>query len=163
VNVGILGCGHVSDQYFEGIARFDLLEIVACADLDLARGEEKAAQHGVPRSCSPEQLLDDGDVDLVVNLTPPLAHADASLAAIAAGKHVWSEKPLAATLERAREVLTAAESAGLRVGCAPDTFLGGSIQTAIKLIDDGWIGDPVSAVAMVTGTSLLVDGGWTAQ
>jgi predicted dehydrogenase len=150
VRVGILGCGHVSDQYFEGIARSDLLEIVACADLDLARAEEKAAQHRVPRACAPEELIGDPEVELVVNLTPPLAHADASLASIAAGKHVWSEKPLAATLERAREVLAAADSAGVRLGCAPDTFLGGSIQTAIKLLDGGWIGPPVSGVAFVT-------------
>ena len=146
MRVGILGCGHVSDQYFEGIARSDLLEIVACADLDLARAEEKGAQHRVPRACAPEELIGDPEVELVVNLTPPLAHADASLAAIAAGKHVWSEKPLAATLDRARDVVAAADSAAVRLGCAPDTFLGGSIQTAIKLLDEGWIGAPVSGV-----------------
>jgi predicted dehydrogenase len=150
VKVGILGCGHVSDQYFEGIARHELLEVVACADLDVARADEKAAQHRVPRASAPEQLIADPEVELVVNLTPPLAHADASLASIAAGKHVWSEKPLAATLERAREVVAAAERAGVRIGCAPDTFLGGSIQTAGKLVDDGWIGAPVSGVAFVT-------------
>jgi predicted dehydrogenase len=150
VKVGILGCGHVSDQYFEGIARSELLEIVACADLDLARAEEKAARHAVPRACAPEQLIADREVELVVNLTPPLAHADASLASIAAGKHVWSEKPLASSLDGARQVLEAADEAGVRVGCAPDTFLGGSIQTAVKLIDDGWIGEPVSGVAFVS-------------
>lgn len=144
MNVGILGCGHVSDQYFEGIARSELLEIVACADLDRARAEEKAAQHRVPRACAPEQLIVDPEVELVVNLTPPRAHADASLASIAAGKHVWSEKPLASSLDAARHLLEAADEAGVRIGCAPDTFLGGSIQTAIKLIDDGWIGQPVS-------------------
>jgi predicted dehydrogenase len=150
VKVGILGCGHVSDQYFEGIARSEPLEIVACADLDLARAEEKAARHRVPRACAPEQLMSDLEVELVVNLTPPLAHADASLASIAAGKHVWSEKPLASSLDAARQVLEAADEAGVRIGCAPDTFLGGSIQTAIKLIDDGWIGQPVSGVAFVS-------------
>jgi len=148
--VGILGCGHVSDQYFEGIGRSELLEIVACADLELARAEDKAAQHRVPRACAPDELIGDPEVELVVNLTPPLAHADASLAAIAAGKHVWSEKPLAATLDQARELVAAADSAGVRLGCAPDTFLGGSIQTAIKLVDDGWIGAPVSGVGFVT-------------
>jgi predicted dehydrogenase len=150
VKVGILGCGHVSDQYFEGIARSELLELVACADLDPARAEAKAAQHGVPRASTPEQLMGDREVELVVNLTPPLAHADASLAAIASGKHVWSEKPLAASLDAAREVLVAADEAGVLIGCAPDTFLGGSIQTAIKLIDDHWIGQPVSGVAFVS-------------
>ena len=150
MKVGILGCGHVSDQYFEGIQRSELLEIVACADLDIERAEEKAAQHRVPRAYAPDQLIHDPEVELVVNLTPPRAHAEASLSAIAAGKHVWSEKPLAATLEAARDVLRAAEEAGLKIGCAPDTFLGGSIQTAIKLVDDGWIGEPVSGVAFVS-------------
>ena len=150
MKVGILGCGHVSDQYFEGIARSALLEIVACADLDLQRAEAKAAQHGIPRSCTPEQLIDDREIELVVDLTPPRAHADASLAAIASGKHVWSEKPLASSLEAAGQILEAADQAGVRIGCAPDTFLGGSIQTAIKLIDDGWIGQPASGVAFVS-------------
>ncbi|MEA2418134.1 MAG: hypothetical protein QOE60_340, partial [Thermoleophilaceae bacterium] len=150
VNVGILGCGHVSDQYFEGLGRLGAIELVACADLDVTRAEQKAAEHHVPRACSPQELMEDPNVDLVVNLTPPLAHAEASLAAIRSGKHVWSEKPLAPTLEAAREVVDAADDAGVRLGCAPDTFLGGGLQTSIKLIDDGWIGEPVAAVAMVS-------------
>ena len=81
VNVGILGCGHVSDQYFEGCARQEAIRVVACADLDVTRAEQKAAEHGVPRACSPDELLADPAVDLVVNLTPPLAHAETSLAA----------------------------------------------------------------------------------
>jgi predicted dehydrogenase len=150
VNVGILGCGHVSDQYFRGLSGLAPIELVACADLDITRAEQKAAEHRVPRACSPQQLMDDPGVDLVVNLTPPLAHAQASLDAIASGKHVWSEKPLAPTLKAARELVDAASEAGVRLGCAPDTFLGGGLQTSIKLIDDGWIGEPVSAVAMVS-------------
>lgn len=150
VNVGILGCGHVSDQYFDGCARLDAIELVSCADLDVTRAEQKAAEHHVRRAYSPEELMEDPNVDLVVNLTPPLAHAEGSLAAIRSGKHVWSEKPLAPTLEAAREIVDAALEAGVRVGCAPDTFLGGGLQTSIKLIDDGWIGEPVAAVAMVS-------------
>jgi predicted dehydrogenase len=150
VNIAILGCGHVSDQYFVGCARQDALEVVACADLDVNRAEHKAAEHRVRRACSPEELMDDPGVDLVVNLTPPLAHAEASLAAIRGGKHVWSEKPLAPTLAEAREIVAAASEAGVRLGCAPDTFLGGGLQTSIKLLDDGWIGQPVAAVAMVS-------------
>lgn len=150
INVGILGCGHVSDQYFSGCAQFDVIRIVACADLNITRARAKAEAHGVPRACSPDELLEDPDVDLVVNLTPPLAHAQASLEAIRNGKHVWSEKPLAATFEAAREVVAAAGDSGVRVGCAPDTFLGGGLQTSIKLIDDGWIGKPVAAVALVS-------------
>ena len=94
MNVGILGCGHVSDQYFDGCARQEAIQVVACADLDVNRAEQKAAEHRVPRAYSPQELMADSEVDLVVNLTPPLAHAKASLAAIGAGKHVWSEKPL---------------------------------------------------------------------
>lgn len=149
MKIGILGCGHVSDQYFDGIRLWDSLEIVACADLDDERARAKAAQQRV-RATSPDELLADPAIDLVVNLTPPLTHAEASLAAIEAGKHVWSEKPLAADVESARAVLDAAEGAGLRVGCAPDTFLGGSLQTARKVVDDGWIGRPLSAVALVS-------------
>jgi len=150
MGVGILGCGHVSHQYIEGCARFGNLRLVACADLDLPRAERSAAEHGVPRACSPAELLADPEVEIVVNLTPPLAHAAASLDAIRAGKHVWSEKPLAATPGEAAELLEAAREAGVRLGCAPDTFLGGGLQTSIKLVDDGWIGEPVAAVAFVS-------------
>lgn len=151
VKIGIVGCGHVSDQYFHGLARYEHLEVVACADLDRARAELKAAEHGVARVLAPDELLADAAVELVVNLTPPLAHAAASLAAIRAGKHVWSEKPLATTLDDGQMLVEAACAAGLRLGCAPDTFLGGSIQTAIKIVDDGWIGDTIAGgVAMVT-------------
>jgi predicted dehydrogenase len=150
VRVGVLGCGHVSDQYFRGCGRFDVLRIVACADVDGARAEQKAAEHGVPRACTPTELLADPDVDLVVNLTPPLAHAETTLAAIQAGKHVWSEKPLATNLEEAGRLVDAARQAGVRLGCAPDTFLGGGLQTSIKLVEDGWVGEPIAAVAMVS-------------
>jgi predicted dehydrogenase len=151
VRIGILGCGHVSDQYFEGLALHDSLAVVACADLDRARAEQKAAEHGVPRACLPDELLADAGLELIVNLTPPQAHAEVSLAAIESGKHVWSEKPLATNLEDARALVDAAERAGVRLGCAPDTFLGGGLQTAIKLVDDGWIGDTIAGgVAMVT-------------
>src|SRR5262245_26854616 len=105
IKVGILGCGHVSDQYLRGCARFEALQLVACADVDLARAEQKAQEHGLVKACSPGELLADADVDLVVNLTPPLAHAEMSRRAMVAGKHVWSEKPLAATLDEAGALL----------------------------------------------------------
>ena len=150
MKIGVLGCGHVSDQYFQGLGRYESLTILACADLDEERAARKAAAHGVPRACSPDQLLSDDEVELVVNLTPPQAHAPVSLSGIRAGKHVWSEKPLATNLDDARALLDAATDAGVRLGCAPDTFLGGSLQTAIKLVDDGWLGEPVSAVAFAS-------------
>jgi predicted dehydrogenase len=150
VNIGILGCGHVSHQYFHGCAAQPGLDVVACADIDRGRAERMAADHAVRRVYPPEELLADRTVELVVNLTPPLCHADVTYAAIQAGKHVWSEKPLAATLAEGHHLLEAAAAAGVRLGCAPDTFLGGGLQTSMKLIDDGWIGDPVAAVAMVS-------------
>lgn len=151
MRIGVLGCGHVSDQYFTGLARHDLLSVVACADLDRARAEAKAAEHGVPLACLPDELLADAEVELIVNLTPPHAHAEASAAAIAAGKHVWSEKPLATTLDDGRRLVDAAATAGVRLGCAPDTFLGGGLQTAIKLVADGWLGETIAGgVALVT-------------
>ena len=150
LNVGVMGCGHVSDQYFRGCRRFDVLHVIACADMEAERAEQKAAEHGVPRVHAPNELLADPDVDLVINLTPPLAHAETSLAIIRAGKHVWSEKPLAATLEDGARLVDAAREAGVRLGCAPDTFLGGALQTSIKLVEDGWVGRAVAATAMVS-------------
>jgi predicted dehydrogenase len=151
MRVGILGCGHVSSQYFEGLRRFgDLIEVVACADADHARATDQARAHAVGRVLTPEQLLSDSEVELIVNLTPPTAHYEVSAAAIAAGKHLYSEKPLAGDLEQAAKLVEAAKSAGVRLGCAPDTFMGGGLQTARKLIDDGWIGRPLSAVACVS-------------
>ena len=150
VSVGILGCGHVSDQYLDGCSLFDGIRVVACADLDVDRARAKAAAHGVPAACSPPELLADPGVELVVNLTPPLQHAAAGLEAMRMGKHVWSEKPLAATLEDARELLETARGSGLRLGCAPDTFLCGGLQAAARLVDEGWIGEPVAAVAFVS-------------
>lgn len=150
MNVGIVGCGHVSDQYLEGCARFDAVRVIACADLDLDRARTQAARFGVPRALAPDELMADPDVELIVNLTPPQAHAQTSLDAVAHGKHVWSEKPLGVDPDDGRRILAAAAAAGVRVGCAPDTFLGGGLQTARKLVDDGWIGDPVAAVAFVS-------------
>jgi predicted dehydrogenase len=151
MRIGVLGCGHVSDLYFAGLELHDFLEVVACADLDRARAEAKAAEHGVPRACVPDELLADPEVELVVNLTPPQTHAETTLAAMSAGKHVWSEKPLATTLEDGRTLLTAARDAGVRLGCAPDTWLGGGLQTAIKLVRDGWLGESIAGgVALVT-------------
>jgi predicted dehydrogenase len=151
MRIGILGCGHVSGQYFAGLEPFEHLEIVAVADLDRARAEAVAAERGVARACLPDELFADPAVELVVNLTPPQAHAETSLAAMRAGKHVWSEKPLATTLEDGRALLTAAREAGVRLGCAPDTWLGGGLQTAIKLLEDGWLGKSIAGgVALVT-------------
>jgi predicted dehydrogenase len=151
VKVGIIGCGVISGIYFETIKRLKILEAQACADLFLERAQARAAEFEVPRACSVEELLADPEVELVINLTIPAAHADIALSALAAGKHVYNEKPLAISRADARRMLDLAAERGLLVGNAPDTFLGGGLQSCRKLLDDGWIGEPVAAFASMTG------------
>jgi predicted dehydrogenase len=141
LGVGLVGCGNVSRQYLPNGPRLEGLRYVACADVDAAAAERAATEYGLA-ACTPEELLARSDVDVVLNLTPPDLHADIALQALAAGKHVYTEKPLATSVERAREVLDAAEAKGLLVGCAPDTFLGAGIQTLKAALDDGAIGEP---------------------
>jgi predicted dehydrogenase len=147
ITVGVIGCGNISGVYLKNCAEFPNLSVLACADLDPERARQRAAEFRVPRACSVEELLADPAIEVVLNLTVPLAHAGISLRALEAGKHVYSEKPLAIAREEARHILDMAQQAGLRVGCAPDTFLGGGLQTARKLIDEGAIGRPVAATA----------------
>lgn len=146
--VGIVGCGNVTDLYLRGCAPFPAIELAACADLDPARAAALSAKGGFP-AVTIDALLADPTIEIVLNLTPPTAHVAVSRAAIAAGKHVYSEKPLATTLDDARAILADAEAAGVRVGGAPDTFLGGGLQTARALIDRGVIGQPLAANAAV--------------
>lgn len=151
INIGIVGCGNIIVQYLATLPRLNGVRLVAVADLDPARAEAVAAGHPGVRALSVDQLIADEEVDLVLNLTIPAAHAEIALKAIAAGKDVYGEKPLAATTEQARTVLEAAAAAHVRVGCAPDTVLGSGTQTARQAIDDGRIGTPISATAtMVT-------------
>lgn len=151
LKVGIIGCGAIIAQYLTNFRRLDQIELVAVADLDPARAEAVASDYDGVRAVSVEELLAADDVELVLNLTIPAAHAEVALKAVAAGKSVYGEKPLAASTAEARQVLEAARKAGVAVGCAPDTVLGTGIQTARKAIDDGLIGAPVSATAtMVT-------------
>ncbi len=149
VSVGIIGCGNISGAYIKGCRQFDILEIVAVADIDEQRARDTAAENDIPQAGSVTALLADPQIDIVLNLTIPAAHAQVSLQALNAGKHLYSEKPLALTSTDGREILAAADAGGLRVGCAPDTFLGGGLQTCRKLIDDGQIGEPVAATAFM--------------
>ena len=151
VKVGVIGCGNISGAYFSGCKPYDMLEVVACADLIMDRAEAKAEEFEIPKTCSVEELLDDPEIQIVVNLTVPKAHAEVNLAAIEAGKNVHCEKPFAVNREEGLKVLDAAREKGVLVGCAPDTFLGGGIQTCRKLLDDGWIGEPVAATAFMVG------------
>ncbi|MBC6937622.1 MAG: gfo/Idh/MocA family oxidoreductase [Chloroflexi bacterium] len=151
VKVGILGCGNILPQYVKGCRAFGLLEVVACADIDLSRARARAEEFYIPKACTPEELLADPEIQLIVNLTVPKAHVETNLAAIEAGKSVHAEKPFALKREDGQRILAAAEARGVRVGCAPDTFLGGGLQTCRKLIDEGWIGQPVAAAAFMAG------------
>jgi predicted dehydrogenase len=145
--VGIIGCGNISGAYLEAGRTFDILDIVACADIIHDRALAKAAEYRIAKACNVEELLADPEIEIVVNLTTPQAHAEVGLAALEAGKSVHNEKPLAIIREDGRRLLGAARDRGLLIGCAPDTFLGGGLQTCRKLIDDGWIGEPVAATA----------------
>ena len=149
MGLGIIGCGMISKRYFEGAAKYDHIDIVACADIDAARAQEKAKEHGI-RACAIEELLANDAVELVLNLTIPAAHTDVSLQIIDAGKSVYGEKPLAIHRADGKRVIDAAAAKDVRVGSAPDTFLGGGIQTCIKLINDGAIGRPVAGTAFMT-------------
>src|SRR5215218_240327 len=149
VKVGVIGCGKISGIYLQNGAMFDDIEIVACSDLVPERAEAQAEAYGVPKACSPEELLADEEVEIVLNLTVPVVHAEVSLAALESGKHVYTEKTLAVSLEDGRRLLELAAERNLRIGCAPDTFLGGGLQTCRKVIDEGIIGEPVAVSALM--------------
>lgn len=149
VGVGVIGAGVISAQYLGNLTTFPDLEVRFVADIDLDRAKARAEEFGVAASGTVEQLLADDGIDIVVNLTLPSVHAEVDLAILAAGKHVWSEKPIATNAADARRVLDAAEAAGLRVAVAPDTVLGAGLQSAFRAIADGRIGDPQTATTMV--------------
>jgi predicted dehydrogenase len=152
LKAGIIGCGNISGIYLENCTKhFKVLEIEAVADLIPERARAKAEEYGVPRALSVEEMLGDPQIEMVINLTVPAMHGDLCLKALEAGKHVYIEKPLSIKRETGAKVLEAARLKGLRVGGAPDTFLGGGLQTCRKLIDEGWIGRPVAAAAFMTG------------
>ena len=146
MNIGVIGIGKISSVYLTTLARLDGVHVVALADLDPARARAALAEAPGAHALTVEELLGSDDVDLVLNLTIPAAHADVATAALSAGKHVYGEKPLALDVASAQAFLASAN--GLRVGCAPDTVLGTGLQTARKAIDDGLIGTPAAANAV---------------
>jgi predicted dehydrogenase len=146
VGIGVIGCGNISSAYLTAAKKFPILDIVAVSDANPAAAETRAAEYGVPAR-SVDAVLSDPSIEIVLNLTVPRAHVEVGLKAIAAGKHVHSEKPLGVALAEARGLIEAAAAKGLRVGCAPDTFLGGGQQTARQCVDDGLIGRPIGGTA----------------
>ena len=151
VKVGVIGTGMISTVYLKNLTGMldHIVEVKAVADMVPELAQKKAEEFGVPNVYTVEELLADPEIEIVLNLTAPAAHAPLNLRALEAGKHVYTEKPFALTREDADEVLALAESKNLLVGCAPDTFLGAGIQTCVKLINDGWIGTPYGASATI--------------
>jgi predicted dehydrogenase len=148
IGVGIVGCGNISGTYLTNASLFKGLEIRAVADLRPEVAEAQARKYGV-EAAPVDALLARDDVGIVVNLTQPSAHATVSLAALSAGKHVFSEKPLAVSVELGRAIVAEAEKRNLLVGCAPDTFLGAAGRHARRLVDGGAIGKPLSGTAFI--------------
>jgi predicted dehydrogenase len=144
VRVGLVGCGKISQAYLS--AGYPNVTYVACADIEEARAKATAEAYHL-EALAVSELLSDGDVDVVCNLTVPRAHAEISTAALRNGKHVYLEKPLGLDREEGATVLQLAEEGGLTIGCAPDTFLGAGLQTCRWLIDEGRIGEPLAAMA----------------
>ncbi len=149
VKTAVIGCGNISSIYLENAAKWDILDVVACADLDMTRAQSQAEKFGVPRALSVDDVLADPDIELIINLTIPAAHAEVALAALQAGKSAYNEKPLAVSREDGQRLLQEAQVRGLRVGNAPDTFLGAGLQTCRQLLDAGEIGTPVAASALM--------------
>lgn len=147
--IGVVGCGKISGIYLQAPKKFPVLEIMACCDIDDMAARAKAEEFGISQVMTLAGMLAEPEIDIILNLTQPAGHAEIGKAALEAGKSVYNEKPLAISREEAREVLDLAERKGLRVGCAPDTFLGAGLQTCRKLIEEGAIGEPVAATAFM--------------
>jgi len=151
VGVGIIGAGVISKTYIENLTSFADTRVVAVGDLFPEAAKARAEEFGIATAGDVSAVLDNPDVELVVNLTIPVAHAEVAGQAVAAGKHVWNEKPLSLDRESGRALLDAADAAGLRVGCAPDTFLGAGLQQSRRLLEAGEIGTPLTALVLMQG------------
>ncbi|MDJ1006569.1 MAG: Gfo/Idh/MocA family oxidoreductase [Paracoccaceae bacterium] len=148
LGVGLIGAGNISDTYLRLAPLFADFEIRAVSDIDMDRARAQAAGYGM-RAETVDEMLSAGDIDLIVNLTVPKAHYAVSRRILEAGKHCYSEKPVVLTLDEGRALLDLAAARGLRLGSAPDTFLGGAHQTARALLDAGAIGEVVGGTAHV--------------
>jgi predicted dehydrogenase len=146
IDIGIIGCGNISHSYLKGAARSQLVRVKSVADMNMGAAQEKASEYGL-EAVTVDQLLADQDIQIVINLTVPVAHAPVSLQVVEAAKHVYSEKPLATRHPEAEALILAATAKGVRVGCAPDTFLGAGHQACRRAIDTGRIGQPIAGSA----------------
>lgn len=149
-NLGVLGIGDISDVYLKNLKKYEIFKVTACAARNLEKARRKAQQHQIPKAyATAEELINDPEIDIILNLTVPAVHAEFNMQALKAGKHVYSEKPLASCFADAEKIVALAKEKGLYVGCAPDTFLGGRLQTIRNLLDQGVIGEVVAASAFV--------------
>jgi predicted dehydrogenase len=148
--VGVIGLGDISDVYLTNLGKYPAVSLTACASRGLEKAQRAAERYGIPRACaSGMEVIEDPAVEIILNLTPPGSHGAYNIAAVEAGKHLYTEKPLAATLEESREIIRIARERGVRVGSAPDTFLGGRLQTVRALLDANAIGEVFAASAFV--------------
>ncbi|PPA69842.1 Gfo/Idh/MocA family protein [Jeotgalibacillus proteolyticus] len=152
MRAGIIGAGNISDIYLAAPSKFSNIEMAGIADLLSHKAKEKAELYSIPFYETPDDLLEDPTIDIIVNLTIPSAHAKINLAALDHGKHVYSEKPLATRYEDGKKIIEKATALNLRVGVAPDTILGAGIQTAVQLVNEGKIGKIVGAKAFMMGS-----------
>ena len=153
LGIGVVGCGNISLTYMRNAALFRGVELRACADLSADLAARRAAEYGI-RALSLDALLAAEDIDLVLNLTVPNAHFEVSMAALSAGKHVFTEKPLATTVAGGRLILAEARKRGLTLGSAPDTFMGAAGRLARRLVGEGAIGDIVTGTAFMMGRGM---------
>ena len=146
VGVGVIGAGVISKQYLDNLTAFPDLKVHVIADLFEEAAEARAKEYGIAEWGGVDKALNHPDVEIIVNLTIPAAHVEVATAAVNAGKHVWTEKPFSLDRESGLGLLKTADASGIRLGCAPDTFLGAGIQTALRLIRRGDIGTPLTAM-----------------
>lgn len=150
VQVGVIGCGNILRQYVTHAKLYSSIQITACADIIESAAQNAAQTFGIPKVyATPQKLLKDKSIDVILNLTVPKAHLEVTSASLKAGKHVYSEKPLGVDVKEAQKLINLARKKNLRIGCAPDTFFGAGHQTSRKLIDDGAIGKPIAATAFM--------------
>ena len=135
MRVGIIGCGNISETYFECQNLFNNFNVVACADINIEAAKNSAEKYNV-KAFSVDDILANDDIDVIINLTIPSAHKEIIMKSLNAGKHCFSEKPLAMNFNEGLEIAELAKSKNLYVGCAPDTFLGAAGQKARSLIED---------------------------
>lgn len=148
IGVGIIGCGNISDAYLKAAPQFPIIEIVCCADINHSAAQAKAETYDI-KAMDIDELLSDPSVDIVLNLTTPQFHVEVGARALKAGKHTYSEKPLAISVEDAATLVSLAKEQNLRVGCAPDTFLGGAHQAARRALDSDVIGAAIAGTAFM--------------